>query len=218
MALNVKQIKLMAINKTVTTGKGLRHLAASYIRGAQVDEESHQGYIAVSTMNMRSKDKPTARQSLLRVTPAVYKRVANGYASVLKELQPGLVGRMRYNFILVTEKDKDGNKDNEVVKNIHLYPNSNTIASDATIALKIPVDENNAVVQLFPSGDIDVLAFPAILYPNIRDFITKLEELDSVDETTEFTFKSHRGDIDVSTSLIYGNRVTFMLRIPPERH
>lgn len=203
---------MATLTKEITTGDTKRHIPAMFIRGAQIDEETLKAYIAFSPMNEIGNDAPTNLSMTMPCTKEAYRRVAKGIGSMARSLRSGLVGLSRYNFVVVAN-NPDSGTDESVVTHVHAYPNQNYVSADFTEELKFPVGENEAIVQIHSSGNIDVMAFPAVFYTSIRRFITELEKLDKVDDMSAFTFKTHEGTVEAKVILMNGNMVRFDLEV-----
>lgn len=206
---------MATLTKEITTGDTKRHIPSMFIRGAQIDEENFKSYVAFSLMNERGNDASANLSMTLPCTKEAYRRVAKGIGSMARSLRNGLVGLSRYNFVVVTDTPvADGSNDDQaVITHVHAYPNQNYVSADFTEELKFPVDENEAIVQIHSSGNIDVMAFPAAFYTSTRRFITELEKLDSVDDMTSFTFKTSEGTVESKVILMNGNMVRFNLEV-----
>ena len=206
---------MATVPKQVTTGDNKRHIPAMFIRGAQIDEESSTAYVAFSPMTGTGNDSPVNTSSTLPCTLEAYRRIKKGIGSLTRALRSGLVGLSRFNFVIVTENKQleDSKEAKEVVTHVHAYPNQNYMTADFSEELKQPVDENEAIVQLHESGDIDIMAFPDVFYMSTRRFITELEKLDHVDNMTEFSFTTQEGKVKARVMLINGNQVRFSLDV-----
>lgn len=207
---------MATLTKEVTTGANKRHTPAMFIRGAQIDEETLKAYVAFSPMNETGNDAPTNFSSTLPCTKNAYRRISKGIGSVSRSLRNGLIGLSRYNFVVVTDAagtDDAGNKTEECVTHVHAYPNQNYVSADATEELRYPVGDNEAIVQVHSSGDIDIMAFPAEFYTSIRRFITELEKLDTIDDMTEITFSTHEGKVNARIIVMNGNTLRFDLTV-----
>lgn len=204
---------MATVPKQVTTGDTKRHIPAMFIRGAQIDEESSTAYVAFSPMTGTGNDAPVNTSTTLPCTREAYRRIAKGVGSLMRSLRSGLVGLSRFNYVVVTDNKKleDSDETREVVTHVHAYPNQNYMTADFSSELRFPVDENEAIVQLHASGDIDVMAFPGVFYLSTRRFITELEKLDQVDDMTSFSFKTQEGTVNARVMLINGNMVRFSL-------
>lgn len=204
------------ITKQITTGDTKRHIPAMFIRGAQLDEETMKSYVAFSPMNEIGNDAPTNVSTTMPCTREAYRRIAKGIGSMMKSLRSGLIGLSRYNFVIVADKateDEEGKPTESTVTHVHAYPNQNYVGADFSEELRYPIENNEAVVQIHSSGDIDVMAFPADFYTSIRRFIAELEKLDSADEMTTFTFNTHEGKVAARVILMNGNIIRFSLDV-----
>lgn len=205
-----------SITKQVTVGDTKRHIPAMFIRGAQIDEETFKAYVSFSPMQERGNDAPTNLSSIMPCTREAYRRISKGIGSLTKSLRNGLVGLSRYNYVMVVDKVAVEGADaatEEQVTHVHAYPNQNYVSADFTEELRVPIDANEAVVQLHSSGDIDIMAFPADFYSSIRRFIAEFEKMDSVDEMTTFTFSTHEGKVSARVILMHGNMVRLSLDV-----
>lgn len=206
------------ITRKVTRGDGYNHYLSTNIVGCQVQTDPKpelpgKAYIRFSDQHtlLQDRDGLPATTHLFRITPEAYKRVTKGCASSSsKMLRNKLIGQPRYNFIMVTEKMKnEAGKEEEVVCNVHAYPNSNFRDADFTSDRRHPLDEEDALVQFHENGNIDVLAFPNQFSIGLQEFINTLETKDKIGTDLEFTIPGADGKVRVAVNYIYGTTVTF---------
>lgn len=204
------------VEKKITKGSNLRHRQAMFIGGSQVSVSNPGvGYVMFSPMSgiEVGREDPADSAITMKASREAYSRVLEGGGSVSPILQSGLRGLSRTNFIMVSSFNKDDDTiDNERLEYIHTFPNALYASADIGTEYNIPVRDNEAIIQLLPSGNIDVLIFPSDLYRNIVAFIDALEGMDSMDESTSFTFKGPDGGITARVTFMYGNRITLTLR------
>lgn len=205
-----------SIEKKVTWGEKYNHYLTTNIVGCQIQtapnpELPGKAYIRFSDQHslLQDRDGLPATTHLLRITPEAYKRVTKGCASSSsKALRNKLIGQARYNFIMVTEKMKnEAGKEEEVVCNVHAYPNSNYREADFSDR-RHPLEDEDALVQLHENGNIDVLVFPNQFSFGLQTFIDELQKMAKLDTTTEFTFPGPDGKVRAAVNYIYGNTVT----------
>lgn len=192
------------ITRKVTSGEKYKHILTTNIVGAQViadprPELPGKAYIRFSDQYSILEDArnlpPT--QQTKRVTPDVYKRVTKGNQRCFSKEQRGkLVGLHRYNFIMVTEKmTNEAGEDEDVICNIHVYPNSNQRTADLQRVLQIPLDPEDAVVQFHSDGNLDICVFPDQFSFGLQTFFNELEKLGTINDETEIEFPGPDGKV-----------------------
>lgn len=203
------------VEKKVTVGDNLRHRQAMFIGGSQVSVNiPGTGYIMFAPMSgiEAGREDPAESSITMKASPEAFSRVLEGGGSVSPILQQGLRGLPRTNFVMVSSYDPENDTiDNEKLEYIHTFPNLLYSSADIGTEFNIPVRPNEAVVQLLPSGNIDVMIFPSDFYRNIIQFIDTLEKMDSVDENTSFKFSGPAGEVSARVTFMYGNRITMTL-------
>lgn len=212
------------ITRKVTWGDKYKHYLTTNIIGCQVLTQPRpdlpgKAYIRFSTQLNITQDREglPAEHPLKRITPEAYKRIAKGCpTSSSKKLKHKLVGQSRYNFILVAEKMKnEEGKEEEVICNVHSYPNSTTRDSNYNETdRRFPLDEDSALVQFYEDGNIDICAYPNQFSFSLQAFINELEKLEKVGSKTTFTIPGPDSTVRVSVTSIYGD--TFIMSLTQE--
>ena len=207
------------MEKAITHGKGFTHTHAMLIQAAGVVGDAAN--VLASTMEDNGLDRPTGRSVSMEATSEAYVRIKKGVGSIHPAFRHGLVGLSRHNFVIVSKPASSAAKgakknsaedksDKQIITNVHAYPNRNYVAADMSAELSMPVGAEEAIVQIYKNGDIDVLAFPARFYRSLTSFISALEKLSTVDESTEFSIGSGKSKINVRASMVFGNRIHFL--------
>lgn len=189
--------------------KKFKHYTARTIAGFQViggddysDTDIGQPYINFTG------DKGTqnyGREVILPMTINAWDRAANGAGVTSKELCNGIDKSCRFKFQIMTDT-VDGV---ETVVGVHCYPDENYILCDFSNELGENIGDNTAVVNLYPSGEIDVVAFPGALDKDIKSFVSELEKVESIDNKTKITTSM----ATYTVSSAFGDQVKFTARI-----
>lgn len=206
------------IERKVTWGDQYKHYYSTNISGCQMQmdptpELPGKAYIRFFDQISLLEDRRNlpATDHLFRITPEMYKRVSRGCKSSSKILRNKLIGQHLYNFIMVTEKmENEKGKQEEVVCNVHAYPNSDARESNMAAEINAQLDPAvNSVVQFYPNGNIDIFVFPAQFSIGLSTFITELEKLPTITADTEIIIPGVDGKVHAEVSSIYGTTVTF---------
>ena len=150
-----------------------------------------------------------AFEKVLPMTPPAYARAAHGVGSSLGALRNGVHKASQYRFVVLSDdvpKSSDS-KATETVTGIHCIPDDNYIQCDFAATLGRPnIAPEDAVVQIYESGEIDVIAYPGSKFTRSVDaFVKALEAITEIDNTTSFT----AGGVRYTVSNAFGNEVTF---------
>lgn len=143
-----------------------------------------------------------AGEAVYEVSGNMLRRVKTGNGSVHKEFQAGLRALPHWECELLIQANDKGTS---VVEGIHMIPNSTYAAADMSQELQMPVADNAAIIQVYDTGEIDILAFPYDLYAQIGKFLALLEDKDTL--TTGDTFTN--GNTTYTVQRIVGDMVTF---------
>lgn len=205
----------MAIEKK-DTSKYI-HMRSSILKGAEIPEDSSTPLLLFSA----SRGKEDSTEVVLPMTIEAFARVSRGAGTYIKELRKGLLGNGRFSFVILierneSEKDSKGKAKKGIPKvvGIHCVPVDNYLDADFQEELRMTLDEDAAVVYFRPTtGEMDVAVFPASIKKNLPRFVSELEKLTSLDQSTEFK----AGDIIYSVSSISGNMAVFSCHVAAPR-
>lgn len=143
-----------------------------------------------------------AGEAIYEVSPNMLRRVKTGNGALHKDMQSGLRALPHWECELLIKTDDNGK---QIADGVHMIPTANYAAADMSQELQMPVADNAAIIQVYESGEIDVLAFPYDLYPQIMKFLHLIEDKTSLSTGDSFT----NGNTTYTVQRIVGDMITF---------
>lgn len=184
----------MSISK-IKTSK-CKHYTSDRIVSAFLDKKIMQA--KVTFMDERGTERT------FPVTKDEFAHIVNGAGTDVPAFEGGLTKAFRYRFSICTDMLPDPTYEApngdivpmppkvETVVAIHAVPTPIYMDSDWTAELERPIPEGGIMVTVRPNGGIDLVSFPAKFRGIEGGVLTKLEDMDSISMTTEFTVANVR--------------------------
>lgn len=189
----------MATIKRPNTNE-LTHVATTCIKAYQAVSEDTALFNCVRSSGGGGAG---STESVYKASPNMLRRLMHGNGALHKDLQYGVKAIPHFEGQLLIDSN-----DPTTVIGIHMIPTKDYNAADMSAELEMPVAAESAIVQLYPSGEIDILAYPSSLYRHILDFLKTLEAKQKL--TTGDQFSS--GNITYIVQQIAGDLVTLRCR------
>jgi hypothetical protein len=120
-------------------------------------------------------------------------------------MQHGIKALPHFTCVLLASKDKP-----TYVEGVHMLPTDNYNAADMSLELEMPVASDAAIVQMYETGEIDVLAYPSPMYSVMSDFVKALEAKDTLAPGDQFSV----GTATYTVQRVLGDVVHFRCRRP----
>ena len=165
------------ITRKKTDGKV--HLYASSIQAYQVNKESGE---ATFSCVLTSASGADGEERVYTASPNMLRRLVTGNGAIHKDMQHGVKALPHFTCVLLASKEKPS-----LIEGVHMLPTDNYNAADMSLELEMPVASDAAIVQMYDSGEIDVLAYPAPMYSTMNDFVKTLETKESLAPGDQFT-------------------------------
>lgn len=178
------------------------HLYASSIKAYQIDKNSGS---AVFSCVLTSASGADGEERLYTASPNMLRRLANGNGAIHKDMQHGIKALPHFTCVLLASKEKP-----TYVEGVHMLPTDNYNAADMSLELEMPVASDAAIVQMYETGEIDVLAYPSPMYSVMSDFVKALEAKDTLAPGDQFTV----GTATYTVQRVLGDVVHFRCRRP----
>lgn len=165
------------ITRTKTNEKV--HLHASSIQAYQVNKETGE---ATFSCVLTSASGADAEERVYTASPNMLRRLVTGNGAIHKDMQHGIKALPHFTCVLLASKEKPS-----IIEGVHMLPTDNYNAADMSIELEMPVASDAAIVQMYNTGEIDVLAYPSPMYATLKYFVKALEEKESIAPGDQFT-------------------------------
>lgn len=178
------------------------HLYASSIKAYQIDKNTGS---AVFSCVLTSASGADGEERLYTASPNMLRRLANGNGAIHKDMQHGIKALPHFTCVLLASKEKP-----TYVEGVHMLPTDNYNAADMSLELEMPVASDAAIVQMYETGEIDVLAYPSPMYSVMSDFVKALEAKDTLAPGDQFTV----GTATYTVQRVLGDVVHFRCRRP----
>jgi hypothetical protein len=155
------------------------HLYASSIKAYQVNKDSGE---AVFNCVLTSASGADGEEKVYTASPNMLRRLATGNGAIHKDMQYGIKALPHFTCVLLASKEKPS-----YVEGVHMIPTDNYNAADMSLELEMPVASDAAIVQMYETGEIDVLAYPSPMYSTLIDFVKALEQKETLSPGDQFT-------------------------------
>lgn len=176
------------------------HLHASSIQAYQVNKKTGA---ATFSCVLTSASGADGEERVYTATPNMLRRLVTGNGAIHKDMQHGVKALPHFTCVLLASKEKPS-----LIEGVHMIPTDTYNAADMSLELEMPVASNAAIVQMYDTGEIDILAYPSAMYPNLEDFIEALEEKESLAPGDQFTV----GKCDYTVQRVLGDIVHIRCR------
>lgn len=157
---------MQELKKEITTQ--FKHIPSTGIKACQVFPNKNKVYASCMT-----KIKGGAMDGVYPVTPEMAKRIMKNSGSMHPQLKRGLTKTSRFEFILLVNEKGE-------LAGTHLYPTKVYNEADSSTTINMNLDENEAVVQLHPNGEIEVFVMPLKLWSDTTNLIKQLEKVATI--------------------------------------
>lgn len=178
------------------------HLYASSIKAYQIDKNSGS---AVFSCVLTSASGADGEERLYTASPNMLRRLATGNGAIHKDMQHGIKALPHFTCVLLASKEKP-----TYIEGVHMLPTDNYNAADMSLELEMPVASDAAIVQMYETGEIDVLAYPSPMYSVMSDFVKALEAKDTLAPGDQFSV----GTATYTVQRVLGDVVHFRCRRP----
>lgn len=195
---------MASINRKTTNGHV--HIHASSIKAYQVRKDTGKAAFSCVLTSMSGAD---GEEKVYEASPNMLRRLMTGNGAIHKDMQHGVRALPHFVCTLLAKKDTPS-----VIEGVHMIPTDNYNAADMSAELQMPVATDEAIVQMYDTGEMDVLAHPSELYTSLRSFIAELEKKATLSPGDQFEV----GPVKYTVLRVLGDVVHFRCRKPAVLH
>lgn len=141
----------------------------------------------------------------LPISKDEYAHAAVGAGTSIDAFDDGLSKAFRYQFLICTKKDKNGN---EVVTAIHTAPLEDYMSCDWSTELSRTIPNGGVLCTFRDNGGIDLNTFPPQFADATSAVLGELAKLDEISSTTAFTI----GDINCKVRTVDGQECMLVMK------